>query len=379
MSSYELVKLLKDKKILDSLQFLTSCQYKLASAEISFKALGNICLEQFNNFDEERDRIFKSVVEKGSVTLHAPSEDNLDYFGEPVARNVVIDKLTIEIFSTLHSFFDTFGQWLNSALFANQALPIKQVTFNKVVDKLAEFPEYTGSFITSLNHVTGSSEYKFISDLNNVVKHRFQIYTQARFNLFNGEKNLTTPKFRKESNIYSEKELLDITKGCLDYCYVLYQESINFIESYYKSNDNNYVSNRIYNPNTHLVFDNYEDVKQLKNIINSIHFVELDKSNLENEYQILLVSDDKESKTIEFFNSVYSFIAVKDINTKEYIGLLKPDDSEEYLMDDGRNIEYRRYVLESTGYEQELHMNIVDNNIKVFPRLSNLNIMVINP
>ncbi|MCM3345274.1 hypothetical protein [Cytobacillus kochii] len=65
MSSYELVKLLKDKKILDSLQFLTSCQYKLASAEISFKALGNICLEQFNNFDEERDRIFKSVVEKG--------------------------------------------------------------------------------------------------------------------------------------------------------------------------------------------------------------------------------------------------------------------------------------------------------------------------
>lgn len=48
-------------------------------------------------------------------------------------------------------------------------------------------------------------------------------------------------------------------------------------------------------------------------------------------------------------------------------------------MDDGRNIEYRRYVLESSGYEQELHMNMVENNIKVFPRLSNLNIMVINP
>lgn len=50
MSSYELVKLSKDKKILNSLLFLTSCQILVRISEISFKALGNICLKQFNIF-----------------------------------------------------------------------------------------------------------------------------------------------------------------------------------------------------------------------------------------------------------------------------------------------------------------------------------------
>lgn len=378
MTNFELQKLLKEKYIIDSYQFLSTCEFKIFSSEISYKALTNICVEQFNKFDTQREELFKNAFETGMGTIKA-EEDEIDYFGVKVNRDVLIDKLTIEIFSTLHSFFDTYAQLLNSALFANKSLKIKDVSFTKVIDNLDSFPEYTGTFISLLKSVKQSSEFTFITDINNIVKHRFQIYTQTKFNLFDGNKNLIIPKFRKGNNVYTEKELLDIIKDCFDYCKNLLKEFVLFVESYFSLHDNNYVSNRVYNPKTQLVFDNKEDAKNLKNPMNSIHFIELDKNNLEQEYRILLLRIDEESERIELYNSIYDLIAVKDIVSKEFIGILKPKDSETYSIDDGRITEYRKYEFISTDYDRELTIKMLDRNFQMFPLLSDLEIMIINP
>lgn len=378
MTDYEFIKILKEKRILDSYQFLTSCKFKLISSDISYKALTNICVEQFNNFDTKREEIFRSVIETGVGKIEAVSDD-IDYFGVRIGRNVLVDKLTIEIFSTLHSFFDTYAQWLNAALFANKAKPVKNVTFSNVIDMLDSFSEYNGKFITKLKGVKTSPQYQFISDINNIIKHRFQIYTKAQLNFFDGDKNLMIPKFRKENNSYSEKEVLDIIKDCFDYCNSLFEDFADFIKTHYSAYDNQYVSNRIYNPKTHLVFENYEDAKNMRNVVNSIHFIELDKNNLEQEFRVMLVSNDNSNESLEVYNSVYDFIAVKDISSKEYIGILKPQNSEKYFMDDGRIIEYRNYELKMSGFEQELTFKLVDGNIQVFPLLSDIEMLIINP
>lgn len=42
MTNFDLLKLLMDKKVADSFQFFTSCQYKLDMAELSYNALKNL-------------------------------------------------------------------------------------------------------------------------------------------------------------------------------------------------------------------------------------------------------------------------------------------------------------------------------------------------
>ena len=50
MTNFDLLKLLMDKKVADSFQFFTSCQYKLDMAELSYNALKNLIVLHFYIF-----------------------------------------------------------------------------------------------------------------------------------------------------------------------------------------------------------------------------------------------------------------------------------------------------------------------------------------
>lgn len=75
-----LYKLLKDKKVADSYQFYTSCEYKLYFADSSFQALQNI-VDKYQKTEYERvNNVFSDAVTTG-VGKYIAHDDNVDFFG----------------------------------------------------------------------------------------------------------------------------------------------------------------------------------------------------------------------------------------------------------------------------------------------------------
>ncbi len=91
----------------------------------------------------------------------------------------------------------------------------------------------------------------------------------------------------------------------------------------------------------------------------------------------MLTHEDVQIKEISLYNSVYRFIAIKDINTGTYLGILKPADSNLYTLNDGRILEYRRYVTQKIDYEIELFKEILDQNFHYLPYLSDCTIHIL--
>lgn len=75
-----LYKLLKDKKVADSYQFYTACEYKLYFAETSFQALQNI-INKYQQTETERvNKVFSDAVTT-AVGKYIAHDDNVDYLG----------------------------------------------------------------------------------------------------------------------------------------------------------------------------------------------------------------------------------------------------------------------------------------------------------
>lgn len=377
MTEFDFLKLLHDNYVIDSYQFFSACKFKIASSKISYNALEKLINDYVQNAKKETEEMFKQLSDTKRFSFMGKS-DNVDYLGQELPRSTIIDKLTIEIFSLLHSFFDTFSQWINSCLLGENALILKRVTYHNVIKELDKYPEYTGEFIINVKNIENKPEYKYIADINNIIKHRYQIYTKSLYNIFDGEGKVSLPKFRKDNNSYSDKEVLRIIFECLNFCESILTESRIFVEQYYTSSTNDHVKHRLYNPKTFMLFETEEEYKQLKNIKNSIHYIEVDSENILDEYHIMLTHEDMQNGEISLYNSVYKFIAIRDTNSGMYLAILKPADSDLYSFNDGRILEYRRYITQKTDYEFELYKEILDQNFHYLPYLSDCTVHFFN-
>lgn len=376
---YFLYKLLKDKKVADSYQFYTSCEYKLYFAETNLKALQNI-IKKYQKTEAKREKeFFRDVVMtgEGKYIIH---DDNINYLGVKMNMTSVIDKLTMEMMGLLHNFFDTYAQWLNSVLFGEEALPIKKVSLLKVVQKLSSYPEYASTFVTKLSAIPNEDQYLYIVDFNNTLKHRYQIYVTNKFNIFSMSGNVSIPEFKKDGRAQLKNDALDILKKSLDYCRELLDDSRNFVEQYFSKNDNNYVEHRIYNPKTYLLFKTEEDYKNMRSPKNHYYFVEVDSDNIPDKLQIMLCYDrmnhtNYDEQTLECYNSPYELIIMREKGGHEIIGILKPDDKEVYELNDEHELKYRQYISVTKGYEYEMMLFVAGKeNFKYFGLLSELTI-----
>ena len=378
-----LYKLLKDKKVADSYQYYTSCEYKLYFAESSFQALQNIVNKYQQTETQRVNKVFSDAVTIG-VGKYIAHDDNVDYLGVQMNVTSVMDKLTMEIMSLLHAFFDNYAQWLNSSLLGEDALLIQRATLATVSQKLSSYPEYEGAFVTKLSLIPNEDQYLYIADFNNTLKHRYQIYVNNRFDMFSATGDVIIPTFTKDGRIHLKEDALNILKKSLDYCNSLLEDSRVFVEQYYLKNDNNYVSHRVYNPKTYLLFESKEDYKAMCNPKNHYYFIEVDSTNVPDKFQIMLCCDrmdrmDEDEKSLDCYNSPYQIIMLRELGSDKIIGILKPDDSEIYSLNDEHELKYRQYSSEMTGYEHEMYSAMLgDSRFNYYPFLSDSEIVVIN-
>ncbi len=377
-----LYKLLKDKMVADSYQFYTSCEYKLYFAETSFQALQNI-IEKYQQTETERvNKVFSDAVSKG-VGKYIAHDDSVDFFGVQMNVTSVMDKLTMEIMGLLHNFFDTYAQWLNFALLGEDALPIKRATLVNIAQKLTTYSEYAGTFVTTLSTTPNDTQYLYIADFNNTLKHRYQIYVKNSFNILSATGDVSIPPFTKDGRIHLKEDALDILKKSLDYCKSLLDDSRTFIEQYYSTSDNNYVSHRMYNPHTYLMFESEEDYKAMRSPKNHYYYIDVDPANIPDKFQIMLCCDRMDSayveeKTLDCYNSPYQIIMLRESGADNIVGILKPDDAETYKLNDAHELKYRQYLPLTTDYEHEMFMEICgEERFNYYPYLSDSTIVIL--
>lgn len=376
MTNSQLLKLLVDRKVADSYQFLDSCQYKLDMAELSYKALKNLITKYQKEEANSINNMFSEAHQngQGSYTAHC---NVVDFFGIEIETTVAIEKLFAEITGLLHNFFDTFAQWINTSLFGERALPIKRVSLNSVISKMSEFPEYSGPFITDFLSIATNPKYIYISDLNNTQKHRYQLYVENKFDLLTIQGEVTAPNFEKDGRVHLKTDVLGVVADGLNYCRKLLSDSQTFIEDYYTTNTCNYVGHRVYNPKTYLFFDSKEDYEQMKNAKNHYHYIEVDASSVLPQYQIMLMRDTlaQEDGSIDVYNSVYPIIMLRNRSDEKIIGILTPEDGETFGFGDGHILIYRKYKSVTTDYQLAMFRAICEGKFNYYPMLSDTTIL----
>lgn len=221
---YGFLKLLKDKKVADSYQFYDSCSYKLYLAEVSLNALQIVVNKYQESETIEVQKVFSDAIKTGQGSFKT-RKNVVDYLGVEIGVTVAIDKLTMEIMGLLHNFFDTFAQWINSSLFGEKALHIKKASLVNIINEIQKFPEYTGQFITAFMNLAATNEYIYISDFNNTLKHRYQIYVQNKFDILKAEGDVSIPDFSKDGRVHLKKEALTTIKSDLDFCKNILRDS----------------------------------------------------------------------------------------------------------------------------------------------------------
>lgn len=373
-----LEKLLKDKKVVDAYTYYVSCAYKLYFVRANADALRKIIDDYQNEERAKHQKVFEDAINKG-VGHYISEPSTVDFFGVTLDSTVAIDKLTMESLSLLHSFFDTFSQWINAVLLAEEALKEKSVSLSNIVGKIQQYPQYTGTFIQELINIPTTPEYEYVADYNNTLKHRSQIFIQNKFDILHMTGDVTVPAFSKDGNTHPEEDVLNKINESLNFCEKLLNDSRAFVEQYYASNDCSYVQHRIYNPNTYLLFESHDDYKK-GNPKNHYAYIEVDPNAIDDEYHIMLCfdhSDDEEDPGIDLYNSPYPIIMLRSITTRKIVGILKPIDGESFQLKDEHRLQYRKYCSIKNGYELEMYQAICEGPFHVYPFLSNISGVII--
>ena len=384
MTNQEFLKLLKEKKVADAYQYFEACEYKLYLAGISVNALDKIINDYKVEGSNAASQMFEDAVQRGKNDVRLLQDSQIDFCGIEIPVSTAMTKLTMEALSLLHNFFDTYAQWINLVLFGEQALPTKSVSINRVIQKLQQYPEYTGQFITDLSNVTDKSnptDYHYISDFNNTVKHRTQIHVHNSINMFTAEGSVAVPAFEKDDTYHAKKEVIDVIHSGLDFCKKLLVDSRQYIETYYNSADCKYVDHRYYNPKEFLAFDSEEDCKQMKNVKDHYAFIEIDPAKLDSEYQIMIARDTTSQKDgrISLYNSPYSILMLREIGTYKIFGILTPEDNSDYSVGDHHLLTYRKYIPKTVNYEVEMAKAINGKDFEYHPLLVDNEILIFNP
>lgn len=373
MTDQEFLKMLKDKKVADAYQYYTSSRYKLALARISYDALDKIIKNYVELGKESVEKFFADAIETGKGE-YEPHSESVNFCGVEIGISTAMNKLTIEIISLLHNFFDTYAQWINASIFGENALDISRVSLKSVAKEIAKNPNYSSRFFTDFCDIVNKPEYLYISDFNNILKHRSQIYVENSIDIFTAEGSVAIPDFEKDARTHSKKEVLDILKTALEYCENQLYYSRQFIENHYLNFDCLYISHRIYNPKTYLFYESKSDFDDGRAPISHYYYIEVDSINLLTEYHIMLVSNKEGDGRIELYNSPYSVVMLRDKNSDNIIGIMKPKDGEIYEIKDSHDLRYRKYIVQTTDFENEKTQTMCMGDFQCFPCLSEVTI-----
>ncbi|WP_018933244.1 hypothetical protein [Gracilibacillus lacisalsi] len=334
-------KFLVDHYVFDSWQFLVNAQKNIATADYCYKVVKKLLSkmeeEHLEWQDEFKKRITDLGTEKGSISIGYDDmpQYNLNVLGMDVGYPFFVDKYVKDFFQYLRNAFDSIAQAVNTALLANESKNIERVDFIKIYTALssASFSQKFPKTLDWFSVVKDSSEFSYISEFNNRIKHISDARVIMSQNLFNDDKTNKIDAFFKKGIQFSEQDILTITEGVMGFVNDKFKVFLDVLTEEIKLDT--FSKGRIHNLNFY--------GQQIKNDPDSsfnVIFIEVESSidELEDIIRILLINKNDD---IYSMNCDYDEILVRDQNEK-YIGKFILDD---VSTEDGL-LRYRKYKKE---------------------------------
>lgn len=132
----------------------------------------------------------------------------IDYYYTEQPAELLISKITLNFYGTVHSFFDTYAHFLHKSLFPQDPIPV-YLNFSKIKNKIK-----SDDSLEEIKMKIEENEvaiFPYVGDINNMNKHQKHIFPYSEMDLVTGEQSFTSPAFRNK-NDHEEK----ITKDTLE-------------------------------------------------------------------------------------------------------------------------------------------------------------------
>lgn len=321
-------------KVMDCLQFFESAVNYLHHAGIHSKAFLGIKEKERQAYTEWS----KKLINEGSISYFPMA--TVPFFDIPIPSEYAFNIITRGFFQSLNSYVDSYSQFLNRAVLGNEAFPLEKTNPEDVAKKLKEIAQSAPNLkkvLSTIIDLTKTHEYKYLTALNNVMKHHYVVDISTITDLSDGQYNVKIKGFRYKTVHYQQKELQDVLINNLTVIMEFHQNCTNAVIEFLNSVVSHpYTENRF----QELEFANEFYEADGKRECTYIQYLTIDfDPACVDCFQILSVVEDNGRYNIK--NSISDVIVLRNYN-RVILGVLNavedlPDE------DDVQLFTYRRY------------------------------------
>lgn len=212
-----------------ALEYLKDSQDKILFAILDINSFYYVLDKKKEAYQEWNEKLF------ANKTISGGPINKIEYCNQHVPAEILLNKISMNFFTSLHSFFDNYAHFIHSCLFPNDDIP-KRLYFGTIFSKISKINEFKNIYDNILEFKE-EKYFDYIVNVDNVNKHRGIISPQSTIWLNDGTIDIEMPKFDKDGTLYSEEQMMNAL-----------EDSLNLVNNFYKAI-------------TKSVFEYLEDVK----------------------------------------------------------------------------------------------------------------------
>ena len=210
----------------DALEYYKDSQDKILFAILDINFFYYILDKEKEAYREWNDKLF----ENKSIS-NFPA-NTIEFCGQYISSEILLNKICMNFFTSLHSFFDNYAHFLHLCLFPDEVIP-KKLYFGTLLKKINQNNKF-GNIYNKICGFKRNKYYNYIIDIDNINKHRSIVSPQSTIWLNDGAIEIEIPEFSKDGANYSKEQMVNVFEDSLnmvnDFCKHVTREVFDYLE-----------------------------------------------------------------------------------------------------------------------------------------------------
>ncbi len=200
----------------EALEYLNDSQDKIVFAILDINFFYYIIDKKKEAYQKWNEKLFENKQ------ISWLPINNMKYCGQDIPFEILLNKISMNFFTSLHSFFDNYAHFLHLCLFPNEKIP-ERLNFYKMLNKISKNDKFAKIYNKMCLILEKEKYFKYIVDIDNINKHRSVVSPESTTWLNNGDIEIEMPGFTKKEAIYSKVRMVDAL-----------EDSLNLVNNFYK-------------------------------------------------------------------------------------------------------------------------------------------------
>lgn len=208
---FELVSVSHNAKVMDAIQFYQSAKDYIEQADLMRQAFDAVVQSERDTYKQW----FTELTNHQHLELYSTTTP---LFGLSIATDTAFTFIARSFVQSLHSFVDSYGQFVNRCVFGSNAAPVQEVQPKKVAAWLRQESKSDTSVKPILDELTqfaSSRDYLYITALSDVLKHHHVVDVMSTVRLNDGKVEVKVRGFTYAGTHYEVRDLEDILANTL--------------------------------------------------------------------------------------------------------------------------------------------------------------------